>query len=56
MTIETPQTKMRLTNIQALRGIAALLVVFSHLLIIELKYSPDQILGEWAQLGILGVD
>ena len=56
MSIETPDRAMRLSNIQSLRGIAALLVVISHLFIIERKYSPDQILGQWAELGMVGVD
>lgn len=46
----------RLDHIQALRGIAALMVVVSHLLIIERKYSADQILGDWAVYGMAGVD
>ena len=46
----------RLDHIQALRGIAALMVVVSHLLIIERKYSADQILGDWAAYGMAGVD
>ena len=35
-----------------------MLVVLSHLLIVERKYSPDggNILGEWALLGMVGVD
>ncbi|WP_371397700.1 acyltransferase family protein [Fretibacter rubidus] len=45
-----------LYNIQALRAIAALLVVFAHLPGIELKHSPDQILPSIVMLGISGVD
>lgn len=56
MSIETPPVALRLQNIQALRGIAALLVAFSHLLIIERKYSSDQVLGQWIELGMVGVD
>jgi peptidoglycan/LPS O-acetylase OafA/YrhL len=56
MSIETPPVALRLQNIQALRGIAALLVAFSHLLIIERKYSGDQVLGQWIELGMVGVD
>ena len=56
MSIETPQSAIRLNNIQALRGIAALLVVLSHLFLIERKYSPDQLLGDWASFGFIGVD
>ena len=56
MSIETPPVALRLQNIQALRGIAALLVAFSHLLIIERKYSTDQVLGQWIELGMVGVD
>lgn len=44
-------------NIQALRGIAALLVVFSHLLIIEKKYGGSEtILPEVFRFGVSGVD
>ena len=56
MTVESPPAIKRLDHIQALRGIAALLVVVSHLLIIEQKYSADQILGDWATYGMAGVD
>jgi len=56
MSVESPPTIKRLDHIQALRGIAALMVVVSHLLIIERKYSVDQILGEWAVFGMAGVD
>lgn len=56
MSIETPPQTNRLHNIQALRGIAALFVAFSHLFIMEQKYSDDQILGVWIELGMVGVD
>jgi len=56
MSIETPPAAQRLQNIQALRGIAALLVTISHLLIIERKYSTDQVIGQWIELGMVGVD
>lgn len=56
MSIETPPVALRLHNIQALRGVAALLVTLSHLLIIERKYSSDQVVGEWIELGMIGVD
>lgn len=56
MSFETPPPANRLANIQSLRGIAALLVVFSHLLVIEQKYSPDQFLGSWMSFGMVGVD
>jgi peptidoglycan/LPS O-acetylase OafA/YrhL len=52
--LQTPYP--RNNNIQSLRGFAALLVVLSHLLIIEQKYSPDHILGQWAEFGMAGVD
>lgn len=50
-----PQTA-HLGGIQILRGLAALAVMVSHLLIIEGKYSADQILGNWAGWGAAGVD
>jgi peptidoglycan/LPS O-acetylase OafA/YrhL len=43
-------------NIQGLRGVAVLAVIFFHLLGIEKKYSPDQLLPDWLQLGAVGVD
>jgi peptidoglycan/LPS O-acetylase OafA/YrhL len=47
----------KLYNIQSLRGIAALLVVLSHLLIIELKYGgANSILPDLARFGVFGVD
>ena len=49
-------TPQHLDAVQALRGIAACLVMISHLWVIEKKYSPDQILGTWADFGQLGVD
>jgi len=56
MSFETPPPANRLANVQSLRGIAALLVVFSHLLVIETKYSPDQFLDTWMSFGMVGVD
>lgn len=46
----------RLDNIQALRGLAACLVMMSHLFIIEKKYSQDHILPEFLNFGMIGVD
>ncbi len=53
MTSPAPQ---KLSNIQALRGIAALLVVFIHLRSIEAQYSVDTILPDFMRLGLSGVD
>ena len=55
MSFETPASN-HLANVQSLRGFAALLVVFSHLLVIETKYSPDHVLGSWLSFGQVGVD
>ena len=49
-------TPARLYNIQALRGIAVMLVVFLHMFATESKYSPDQILPAFLQVGAAGVD
>ena len=46
----------RLSNIQALRGLAAFGVLLSHLYIIEQKYSQDHILSELLNFGMAGVD
>lgn len=47
----------KIQNIQALRGIAVLLVVFSHILPIEYKYGGSiTILPSFLQFGIFGVD
>lgn len=47
----------KIRNIQALRGLAVLLVVFFHLFIIEKKYSGfDTFLPDVFQFGMAGVD
>ncbi len=46
----------KLSNIQALRGIAALLVVFTHLPSMEIKHGGDSILPAFIRFGISGVD
>lgn len=46
----------KLHNIQALRGIAALLVVFTHLPSMEIKHGGDSILPAITRFGISGVD
>ncbi len=56
MSIETLPPTERLGNIQSLRGLAALMVVFSHLLVMEGKYATHGLLGAWAHLGLAGVD
>lgn len=57
MSIETPSTHMtRLDSVQALRGLAALAVVATHLWVIERKYNPDALTPEWFNHGAGGVD
>lgn len=57
MSIETPPLPIsRLYSVQVLRGLAALSVVFSHLIVMEKKYSPDQISPESFIHGFAGVD
>lgn len=47
----------KLNNIQALRGVAVLVVVFCHLLVIEKKFGgANTLLPDWIQFGIFGVD
>jgi peptidoglycan/LPS O-acetylase OafA/YrhL len=47
----------KLQNVQALRGVAVLSVVFFHLIIIEKKYGGIQtVLPNWLQFGMFGVD
>jgi peptidoglycan/LPS O-acetylase OafA/YrhL len=47
----------RIENIQALRGVAILLVVFAHIMAIEQKYGGgDGILPDFFALGVSGVD
>lgn len=53
-TQQAPHT--RLHNIQALRGLAALLVMLSHLLSIDIKYSGDPLLPAYFEAGMGGVD
>lgn len=47
---------MKFHNLQALRAIAAYLVVFVHLEDVERKYGNGHILGLWADSGSGGVD
>lgn len=47
---------IRLYNIQALRGVAALLVLASHILIIDRKYSGDPVMPDALGFGLVGVD
>ncbi len=48
---------VKFKNIQALRGIAVLLVVFCHLQVIERKYSHGEIfLPDWLDYAIVSVD
>ncbi len=53
MTAPAPQ---RLSNIQSLRGLAALFVVFTHLPSMELKHGGDVLLPAFTRFGISGVD
>lgn len=46
----------RLNNLQALRAIAAYLVLFAHIEDIEAKYGQGRILGPWIDFGVWGVD
>lgn len=47
---------VRLVNIQALRGLAALMVVITHLPTMEAKHAGDALLPPSVMLGISGVD
>lgn len=47
---------MRLNNLQALRAIAALLVVLVHMKDAELKLGGATLLGDWTAFGVVGVD
>lgn len=50
-------TPVKFENIQALRGVAVLLVVFCHLQVIEQKYSHGQmVLPDWLDYAIASVD
>lgn len=52
-----PKTVNKLLNIQALRGVAVLLVVVFHLTLIERKYGGSTtILPDFLQFGMFGVD
>jgi exopolysaccharide production protein ExoZ len=50
------QAKTNLTSIQSLRGLAALVVACAHLHSVELKFDPNPLLGNWAVVGVGGVD
>lgn len=55
MTIETTSPG-RLEHIQSLRGLAALMVMFSHLYVIDQKYNTYPLLPEGLLFGLAGVD
>lgn len=55
MSIETPRIP-HLPGIQALRGVAALLVALGHIYVMETKTGPDSLLGAWSVYGAVGVD
>ncbi len=46
----------KLENIQALRGVAVIMVVLFHLMTIEQKYGGDSILPGIMSVGLGGVD
>ena len=46
----------KLQYLQGLRALAVCMVLFSHLLMIEKKYSPEAILPEISRVGVAGVD
>jgi len=48
--------RARLTQVQSLRALAALLVLASHLQVIESKYGQDTVLPDWFAVGFVGVD
>ncbi|MGJ8562071.1 MAG: acyltransferase family protein [Alphaproteobacteria bacterium] len=52
----TAPAPLKLSNIQTLRGLAALLVVFTHIPSMEIKHGGDSILPDFTRLGISGVD
>jgi exopolysaccharide production protein ExoZ len=47
---------LQLQNIQALRGIAVLAVVLTHLVSVEQKYAGDRLMGDFFSVGLSGVD
>ena len=53
---EHPSPAIRLNNIQALRGLAAMLVVLAHLALIEVKHGGDKLLPGFLRFGVSGVD
>ena len=54
MSLETPLP--HLPRVQALRGLAAAAVTLSHLHVVEARHVPRPLLGNWAELGLWGVD
>ena len=53
----SPATPLpHLPSVQALRGFATIGVLVAHLHMMERKYSPDHLIGSWADIGHWGVD
>ena len=46
----------RIANLQALRGVAVMMVVLFHIATVERKYAGDPILPTWLRIGESGVD
>ena len=46
----------KIANLQGLRGLAVLLVLFLHWQLLEQAYRPDGILPQWLRIGHAGVD
>ena len=46
----------RLNNVQALRGIGVIMVILAHMMAIEYRYSPDQIMGDWWEYMGVAID
>ncbi len=53
MALSAPE---RFANIQALRGLAALMVALSHLQVVEGRAAIDPLMPDWSILGFAGVD
>jgi len=51
-----PKPVAKIQNVQAMRGIASMMVVIFHIANLEARTYPDRLLGNFFQLGEAGVD